>query len=132
MPVTETIDKIPPPQRGAVESIRQEIDYYTALAAARLAAGGSGDAQAAGRSLVAFVNANKDSYHFYDANEAIGDLLVAIGRSDQAATYYNELATAPWPEFKLRSEIGLGRALEAQDKPDQAMLQFEPGFSLRN
>lgn len=123
--VVETLDKIPPPQRGSVESIRQDIDYYNALAAARLAAGGAGDAQAAGRSLLTFINANKDSYHFYDANEAIGDLLVSIGRYDQAATYYNELASAPWPDFRLRAKIGLGRALEAQDKPDQAMVQFE-------
>ncbi len=123
--VQETLDRIPPPQRGAVESIRQDIDYYGALAAVRLAAGGAGDVQTAGRSLLAFVNANTDNYHFYDANEAIGDLLVAIGRYDQAAAYYNQLAAAPWPEFKLRAEIGLGRSLEAQDKPDPAMVHFE-------
>ncbi len=123
--VADTLDRIPPPQRGAVDSIRQEIDYYSALASARLASGGAGDAQAAGRSLLAFINANKDNYHFYDANEVIGDLLVAIGRYDQADTYYNELAAAPWPEFKLRAEIGLGRSLEAQDKPDRAMMHYE-------
>ncbi len=95
--VTETLDQIPPPQRGAVESIRQEIDYYTALAAARLAAGGAGDAQAAGRSPVGIYQRQQRQLSFYDANEAIGDLLVAIGRYDQADTYYNELATAPGP-----------------------------------
>ncbi len=123
--VIETLDKIPPPQRGTVESIRQEIDYYNALASARLAAGGSGDAQTAGHALLAFVAANKDSYHFYDANEVIGDLLVAIGRADQAPTYYNELANAPWPDFKMRAAAGLGRAYLAQDKPDAAMTQFD-------
>jgi tetratricopeptide (TPR) repeat protein len=130
--VIEAIDKIPPPQRGSVEAIRQDIEFYTALANARLAAGGAGDAAAAGRALLAFINANKNSYHFYDANEAIADLLSSIGRYDQATTYYNELAAAPFPEFKLRAALGMGRALLAQGKTADALKHFETVLAADN
>src|SRR5437868_1945148 len=123
--VIEAIDKIPPPQRGSIEGIRQDIEFYTALANARLAASGVGDAAAAGRVLLAFIGANKNSYHFYEANEAVADLLASVGRYDQAATYYVELAAAPFPEFKLRAAVGTGRALLAQGKTAEALKQFE-------
>jgi len=128
--VLELLDKIPPPQL-ANEAIKQEVDLYHALANARLAvAGGAGapaaaDAQAAGTALVAYLNANKNSYHFYDVNEAVGDLLVSMGRVEQAAPYYNELAAAPWPEYKMRAAVALGRALQAQGKQAEAIKQFD-------
>ena len=99
--VLASLDKIPPPAL-ANEMVKQDVDFYRALASARLAASGTGDATKAGSALVAFINANRNSYHFYEANEAVGDLLVTIGRYDQATPFYNTLATAPWPDYKMR------------------------------
>ena len=116
--VIELLDKIPPPQL-ANEAIKQEVDFYRALANARLAvSGGAGapagaEAQGAGTALVAYLKANKNSWHFYDTNEAVGDLLVNMGRFEQAPAYYNELAGAPWPEYKMRAAVAIGRALQA-------------------
>jgi tetratricopeptide (TPR) repeat protein len=128
--VIELLEKIPPPQL-ANEAVKQEVDFYRALANARLAvAGGAGapaaaEAQAAGTALVAYLNANKNSWHFYDTNEAVGDLLVSIGRFEQARTYYNELGSAPWPEYKMRAAVALGRALASQGKHAEAIKQFD-------
>jgi tetratricopeptide (TPR) repeat protein len=128
--VIELLDKIPPPLL-ANEAIKQEVDFYRALAGARLAVSGGAaapapaEAQAAGTALVAYLKANKNSYHFYDTSEAVGDLLVGMGRFEQAAPYYNELASAPWPEYKMRAAVALGRALQAQGKHAEAIKQFD-------
>jgi tetratricopeptide (TPR) repeat protein len=120
----DLLDKIPPPQLSS-EAVKQDAEYYRILANAKLAAGGISDAKAAGTALVGFLKNNKDSYHFYEANQAAGDLLVAIGRNDQAASYYSELANAPFPEIKLRAAVSLGRALQSQGKHTDALKQFE-------
>src|SRR5262249_25803448 len=109
----------------------QEVDFYRALANARLAvagggnAPGAGEAQAAGTALVAYLKANRNSWHTYDASEAGGDLLGRIGRVEEAKPYYNELDSAPWPELKTRSAVAVGRALQAQGKHAEAIKQFE-------
>ncbi len=126
--VLAALDKIPPVQLSN-ETVRQDVDFYRALASARLAACGTGDAAKAGSALVAFINANKDSYHFYEANEAVGDLLVTIGRYDQAPTYYGALAAAPWPDYKMRGAVLLGRALQSQGKHEEALRQFETALA---
>jgi len=120
----EWLNKIPPAQLTN-DAIRQDADYYRALANARLAMGGVGNARAAGTALLEFLKANKDSYHFYEANEAAGDLLMAMGRYDQAPTYYSELASAPWPDYKMRAAVALGNVLEAQGKYDEAIQKFD-------
>jgi tetratricopeptide (TPR) repeat protein len=127
--VLASLDKIPPPALGN-DAVRQDLDYYRALASARLAALGAGDATKAGSALVAFINANRNSYHFYEANEAVGDLLVTVGRYEQAPTYYNAVASAPWPEYKIRGAVALGRALQAQGKHEEAMRQFETALAI--
>jgi tetratricopeptide (TPR) repeat protein len=122
--VIAALDKIPPPALGK-EDIKQDVEFYRALANARLAMAGTGDARAAGSALVSFINANKNSYHFYEANETAGDLLVAVGMYDQAPTYYRALAAAPWPDYRVRANVALGRTLQSQGKHEEAMRQFE-------
>jgi tetratricopeptide (TPR) repeat protein len=126
----EWINKIPPPQLTN-DAIRQDADYYRALASARLAAGGIGNARAAGTALLDFLKANKDSYHFYEANEAAGDLLMAMGRYDQAPTYYEALANAPWPDYKMRAAVALGNVLQAQGKNEDAIRQFDTALGIQ-
>jgi tetratricopeptide (TPR) repeat protein len=126
--VLTTLDKIPPPLL-ANEVIRTDVDYYRALSNARLAINHAGDARAAGTALVAFINANKTSYHFYEANETAGDLLVTIGRYDQAVPYFQELASAPWPDYKMRAAVDIGRAYQMQGKHDDAVRQFDAAIA---
>src|SRR5262249_40101553 len=77
-----------------------------------------------------YLNANKNSYHYYEANELAGDLLVALGRYDQAAPFYAAIAAAPWPDYKMRSAVLMGRTLAAQGKPEEAIKQFDYALSL--
>jgi tetratricopeptide (TPR) repeat protein len=126
--VLELVDKIPPPQLAS-EAIRQEVDYYRAMANAHLALDGQGDPAAAGKTLLTWLRANANSYHYYDANQTTGDLLMSLGRNDQATPYYNEVASAPWPEFKQRAAVALGKALQADGKHLDAIKQFDAAIA---
>lgn len=112
------------------DEIKQDWTFYKAYSAAKLALGGAGDVPAAGRAMSDFVNNNKQSYHFYLANEVLGDLLVALNRHDLAVRYYNELAKAPWPDYQMRAAIAKGRAQMAQQKYEEAKAEFSAALEL--
>ena len=105
--------------------IQQDIEFYKALCAAKLALGGSGKIADAGRMMKAFADANTKSYHYFEASEIVGDLLVAIRQYAQAAEYYARLEKAPWPDYKMRAGVAAGRALLAQGKIDEAQHAFD-------
>jgi tetratricopeptide (TPR) repeat protein len=112
--------------------IKQELEYLTAFCEGRLALGGGlpvaegkNPLAEAGKRMIAFVNANPKSYHFYEANEIVGDLLVANGNFSTAVQYYNALKKAPWPDYRMRADVALGRALLAQGKTTEAAKAFD-------
>ena len=107
--------------------IKQDIEFYNALAKSRLALAGKGDIADAGKLVLAFLN-NKDnanSYHQFAANELLGDLLTANGNYEAAARYYSEVAKAPWADYQMQAKIKVGRSLLAQKKYDEAAKRFD-------
>jgi tetratricopeptide (TPR) repeat protein len=107
------------------KEIAADVDFYKAYAAVRLALAGDGSKADAGRQLFAFEKAHKNSYHYFETCEALGDLFAALGKFDQAETYYNKLAAAPWPDYKLRADVLVGRALVGQKSYDRALAKFD-------
>lgn len=108
--------------------IKQDVEFYRALCSAELALGGSGEIAAAGKQMAAFVTSHTGSYHWLRANELVGDMLVADGKFDRAEAYYSELAKAPWPDYKMRAGVAIGRAQLAQGteaKRVEALKSFE-------
>ncbi|MBN1395271.1 MAG: hypothetical protein JW959_09625 [Pirellulales bacterium] len=105
--------------------IQQDIEFYKALCTTKLALGGSMKIAEAGRLMKDFADNNPKSYHYFEASEAVGDLLVAIAEYDQAADYYARLQNAPWPDFQMRGGVALGRALLDQEKTEQAAAAFD-------
>ena len=103
----------------------QDVEFYKALCAAKLALGGTGSKAEAGRSMLLFEKAHKNSFHYFEACEMLGDLLVSLGKFDQAETYYNKLAEAPWPEYKMRAGLLSGRALLGQKEFGRATAKFD-------
>lgn len=107
--------------------IKQDVQFYTALAKARVALAGA-DPEAiveAGRLMAGFVKSQPTSYHFLQANKLVGDMLVAAGKFSAAQEYYGRVAEAPWPDFKMLAEVALGRALLSEGKTDEALKYFE-------
>ncbi|QDV75274.1 tetratricopeptide repeat protein [Botrimarina mediterranea] len=110
---------------GAPKLVKQEIAYYKAACAARLALGGSGDAQEAGRQMTAFIREHGDSFHYYEAVETLGDLRVSLGDFDQAERAYSQLAKAAGIALKARAALLVGRMLQVQGKHEDALKRFD-------
>jgi len=129
----ETLAKVQPGGSMRPE-VRQDIEFYTALASSRLALASRDDQQLrdAGRAMHAFVTAHRRNYHYYEAVEILGDLFAAVDRFDEAQARYALLASTPWPEFKIRSGVLEGRALAAQGKHPEAIGRFEEALKLES
>jgi tetratricopeptide (TPR) repeat protein len=106
------------------KEIQQEYDYYRAYLAAKLAVAGEGKIDEAGHKMLAWVNDNPGSFHYYNACEILGDLLLAMRRYDQACIYYNKLTESPFPELKMRAGVATGRAMLLAKKVAEAQKAF--------
>ena len=111
--------------------VHADYDYYKALANGKLVMHGSGNPVEAGRMLVAFITAHASSYHYFDAVEMLGDLLILAGRYDNAIEYYNRLAQAPWPNRKIRAAAAMGRTHLLQGKLADAAKAFDAALAVQ-
>jgi hypothetical protein len=107
------------------KEVRQDIEFYRALCTAKLALAGVGKIADAGPMMKTFADANPNSYHYFEALELVGDLLLAVRQYGQAAEYYGRLAKAPWPDYQMRAGVAMGRVLLAQGKPAEAQDAFD-------
>lgn len=126
------LDKIDIDAISRAES-KGEAQYLRAYCNARQVLGGSGDVKdvkKAGDQLMAFINANPNSYRYYAANELAGDLLVALGKYETAANFYKVLATASADAYKIKAGIDTGRAKLAEKKYVDAQQDFDTALSL--
>jgi tetratricopeptide (TPR) repeat protein len=112
---------VPPNTR---KEIVEDIDFYRAFCRGQLALGGNGEIAAAGTELATFIRKHSSSYHWLQANEVVGDLLVSSGAFDKAETYYRRVAGAPWPDYTMRAGVAMGRAFLAQGKAAEADKAF--------
>jgi tetratricopeptide (TPR) repeat protein len=110
--------------------IKQDIEFYKAWCAARLALAGQGEIDEAGSQLNSFVRNHPQNFHYLEAREAMGDLLMAGGRYALAEKQYAELAKTPWPAYKMRAAVATGRSLQAQNKHAEAIRQFDAALAI--
>ncbi|MBX7169183.1 MAG: tetratricopeptide repeat protein [Pirellulales bacterium] len=110
--------------------LQQDLKFYQAWAAAKLALAGSGDVGKAGAQMREFVDGNASSYHYFPAAEVLGDLFAAVGAYDKALAIYDKVAAAPWPEYQMRAAVARGRALVLQGKPDEALASFNKALDV--
>ena len=86
-----------------------------------MALGGQGvKPQAAGEDLLGFLKANPNSFHYYEANELIGDLLMSVGKFKPALAFYKKLADSSSPDSKpapICSSAGPCRPREISTAP---------------
>lgn len=106
------------------DAAKADATYYLASSEAELALVGRGDTGAAIRKLLAFVSANPQSIHFYNAAKTLGRLAVATGNYDQAIKYYGALSAAPAAELKVEAEYLIGIAKLRQGNSSEAESHF--------
>ncbi len=120
------------PEQIRRDEVKTEIEFFRAMAAARLASFGSVDqktATSAGMELNRFLNEHKNSHHFYEVNEALGDLLSTM-KNANALRFYDVLASAPWPDYKIRAALLKGRAAQMNGNHAAAIEQFDAALAL--
>jgi tetratricopeptide (TPR) repeat protein len=120
----KALDEIPADAERRLE-IAAEIDFHKALAKARLARAGQGDAEEVLRDLRAFRTTHEKSFHIPEAVELTGDMLAASGQFEPARTEYAKLAGAKSDYYKLRSALLVGRVWQAEGDHAQAKAQFD-------
>jgi tetratricopeptide (TPR) repeat protein len=113
------------PQKIEREVVRHELDYQRALAQARLAMTEGGDKNAAITAMLNFVKAAPQSFHFYDAAETLGDLSLSLGKYAEAVKYYTPITSAPWPDYQMKANSAVARALMGDKQYDAALAKFE-------
>jgi len=104
--------------------VKEEVEYLTGFCAAKLAIGGVGTPSGAGKLMHGFVKTYPQSHHAFEANELIGDLLVAAGKPADALGFYKK-AEAPWPESKQRLGLARARSMAAQKNFEQAITEYQ-------
>ncbi|MGE0535937.1 MAG: hypothetical protein AB7O68_13235 [Pirellulales bacterium] len=111
--------------------VQQDLQYLQAYCLTKLALSGGGDVLEAGKAMREFVQRNASSFHFLEASELLGDIFTAINKPDLAAQQYAAVERgAPWDDVKMRARIAKGYALLSQDKPHDALTEFEGALSL--
>ncbi len=114
------------------EYVEQEIEYYKAFCAAKLALVGARPVPDAGSALQAFVTKSPSNFHFLEATELLGDLLVHMGNYAPAQKKYELLAQSPFPSYRMRSGVLVGQTLLAQKKYPEALQQFQQVLAMKD
>jgi len=111
--------------------VADEIVYCRAYCTAQLALSGAGtaDPNEAGRLMYAFVKGSPNSFHYYTACELLGDIFVAKGDFPNAQKYYAMLSQAPWPDYKIRAQVALGRSYLSQGNAASADKAFDDALN---
>ena len=90
--------------------LKMDAQFYKAYVRARRALQTGQGRGAAAKEMVNFAKTHKNSFHFYDAAEVLGELAIALGKSGEAARYFSALEKASEPEIKAR---GMTRTAES-------------------
>ena len=110
---------------GKRPEVAQEIAFCKAYFAAMLTLSGNVETAEAGKQLAAFLKDYPNSFHYYTACEAMGDLCVTAGKLEAAQQFYGKLSQAPWPDYQIRAQVALGRAYLAQNNAAAADKAFD-------
>ena len=121
------LDKLDRIDRSGLRSsyVRQDVEFYLALAAAHKALAGAADPKPVVRQMIKFRKAASDSYHFYKTVDVLGQLAMSMGEYKHAEIFFSELARAPWNDYKMRASSLAAQALLRQEKYGEALKIFE-------
>ncbi|HBT78321.1 MAG TPA: hypothetical protein DEB39_15670 [Planctomycetaceae bacterium] len=121
----EYLQKVDPKKLPDNPYLKQDYEYLLASVKGMLAMSDSSDAKEAENALALFIKSNQRNYHYYDAVQIYGDLLVSRGKFEQAKKAYEVLSKAPWPEYNLKARVALGNTLISEKKIADARKNFE-------
>ncbi|MBW3540411.1 MAG: tetratricopeptide repeat protein [Planctomycetes bacterium] len=77
------------------------------------------------KDLEAFRTANSNSFRYYQTLSLLGDLYLAKKNYEQALAIFNEMAQAPWDDYKMAAANARGRVKLADGKAAEAQQEFD-------
>lgn len=108
--------------------VRWEIAFQKASAVARMALRGEdktlAEASTALSELLAAAEFG-ENFHYYEAVELQGDVLMALGKFDEAERYFEELSRLPWPRMSLKATRLVANSQLRQSKFKDALSNYE-------
>lgn len=121
------LDEIKKLDVGAIKRSEVVADaaFYNALSLSKLALAGRGSREAAFSAVRGFVSKHKDSWHFYEAAELLGDLSLAMNKPDEAKKFYGSLRSAPSTDTKAKAVFLAGKTALAKKDTSDAIAQFD-------
>ncbi len=105
--------------------VKQDVLFYRFYCEGKQGLAGSGDKGAASKGLLAVVQENRNTHHFYEISELLGEIEMASGRPEQAARFFTFLTSAKSAYTKALGEYRLGEVQLAQGKHQEAKALFE-------
>ncbi len=105
--------------------VLEDIEYYRLYCEGRLALRTGENQKVRQEALLAFATSHRDSRHFYQAAELLGDLATARGAPAEATKFYRSLAKADWPPLTMKSAVLIGVSLQSESKWSDAAKQFD-------
>jgi len=79
----------------------------------------------AAKGMLEFTNTHPNSFHFFEANKLLGDVLVAAGKNSAAITYYDKLAQSRWPAYQMQGKLAKADLLYLAKKFAEAKKEYE-------
>ena len=110
--------------QSASVAVRGEYAYVRAVAGGHVAMGAAGKISSALSSIKNVIDQFTRSIHYYELLEVAGDLEQALGRYDEAASWYKKIAIGP-PPMVVRAGRLKGDVLAAEGRYPEAIKEFE-------
>jgi tetratricopeptide (TPR) repeat protein len=111
------------------EMLKTDLEFLIARATARSALTDPEKRDEAIAKLTAFLKSNSNHFRVYDAQQFLGQVQLAKQDFDAARQAFEAVGQAPWNDFKLSSNVNLGRVLMAEGKLDEAAQAFDQAIS---
>lgn len=112
--------------------VAQDIEFYKAMIRSRLALRGEGDVTAAARAVKKFLDGNKNSLHYYEACQLMGDLAMNLGKFNSAAKSYTQMTKSKSANMAGRGNLLQADALFLQNKASDALRKYKQAKSARD
>ena len=107
------------------EHLKAEFDYIIARVNALAALTDPAKQDVAIKQLQAIQKSRPEHFRFYESINLLGQVQQAKGDFAAARTTFDQLAKAPWSDYKLLAKIASGRIYIAENKLDEAAKEFE-------
>jgi hypothetical protein len=114
---------------GTIEraELKAEIQFFKLLARAKLAMGGKEKSQAVSGELARFLSTYPNTYHFYEATEAVGHLQRADQKYSEAIESFRKLSASP--AHRPRAYLAAGWTQLDQNQPEAAQKAFDAALA---